>query len=57
MVAVFLVQTEFTLILSLLIKITIGVGAFCVCAFLFMKKDLFALLSGANEMKDQKNGL
>lgn len=55
MAAVSLVRVEFSLIPSLLTKIMIGVGVFCVCAFLLIKRDLLALLKSASEIKGHKN--
>ena len=51
MIAVFFVQTDFPFVLSLIIKIFVGISVFCICTFLFMKKDLFGLLKSASEMK------
>lgn len=57
MMAVDWLRMDFSVILSLLLKVIVGVSVFCICALLFMKNDLAALLKSANDMKGQINGL
>jgi len=54
MMAVGWLETNLSVLVSLLFKIFLGVFVFCICAFLLMKSDILALLKNANAMKGQK---
>lgn len=54
MIAVGGLETDLSVVVSLLLKILVGVSVFCIGAFLFMKTDLLALLENANALKGRE---
>lgn len=51
------VETNHSVIVSLLFKIFVGVFVFCICVFLLMRRDILSLLKTANAFKGHKNDL